>query len=253
MSDILISAENLLAGYGAPVVTAAELAVKSGEILVLIGPNGGGKSTLLRTLAGELKKLGGKVALCGIDMDSLPPKERAKKLSVLLTDRPRAGKMTCREVAETGRYPYTGYFGLLSEADKRAVDRAMELVGVAELARLDFSQVSDGQRQRVMLARAICQEPEVMILDEPTSYLDIRHKLIFLDSLQRLAKENSVAVIMSMHELDLAEIIAGRVLCVKDGRIFRAGTPDEIFKEEVLRELFDLPDELYKKYFMKGK
>ena len=92
-----------------------------------------------------------------------------------------------------------------------------------------------------------------MILDEPTSYLDIHHKLIFLDSLQRLAREKAVAVILSMHELELAEKIADRTLCIKDGRVFRAGTPEEIFKEKILRELFDLPEELYKKYFKKGK
>ncbi len=253
MNDVLVSVENLSAGYGKPVAEDVDFAVRGGEVLVLIGPNGGGKSTLLRTLAGELKKLGGKVLLCGIDTDRLSPKERAKRLSVLLTARPRTDRMTCREVVETGRYPYTGRFGVLSRDDKNAVKRALELAGVSELSDCDFSRISDGQRQRVMLARAVCQEPEVMILDEPTSYLDIHHKLIFLDSLQTLAKEKSVAVILSMHELDLAEKIADRAVCIKDGHVFRSGTPDEIFKEEVLRELFDLPDELYKKYFVKGK
>ncbi len=248
MTDILISAKGLSAGYGAPVVTDVDFTVKGGEILVFIGPNGGGKSTLLRTLAGELKKLGGKVALCGADGDRLSPRERAKKLSVLLTDRPRTDRMTCREVAETGRYPYTGCFGLLSPEDKKAVDEAMELVGAAGLADRDFSAVSDGQRQRVMLARAICQEPEIMLLDEPTSYLDIHHKLIFLEVLQRLAAEKGVAVILSMHELELAAKIAGQILCIKNGRVFRAGTPGEVFTEPVLRELFDLPESLYRRY-----
>lgn len=252
MSDILISAEGLCTGYGAPVLSNVELGVAAGEILAVIGPNGGGKSTLLMTLAGGLKKLGGRVSVCGVDADALSPRERAKKMSVLLTWRPRTDKMTCREAVATGRYPYTGWFGRLSAEDESAVDAAMALTGVTELAARDFDRISDGQRQRVMLARAVCQEPDVMILDEPSSYLDIHHKLIFLDSIQRLAREKSVAVIMSMHELDLAAKIAGRVLCVKDGRVFRTGTPDEIFKEEVLRELFDLPEELYRKYFTKG-
>ena len=249
MREFLIRAEKLSAGYGKPVVTNADFSVRGGEILVLIGPNGGGKSTILKTLSGEIKNLGGKVTLCGKDAREMPPKERAKKVSVLLTERLRGEKMTCREVVETGRYPYTGWFGLLSDSDREAVEKAMDAVGAALLADRDFSEISDGQRQRAMLARAICQEPDVMILDEPTSYLDIHNKIVFLEALVKIARERETAVIMSMHEIDLAKKIADRALCVKDGRVFKIGAPDEIFKEDVLRELYDLPEGLYKKYF----
>ncbi len=251
MTDVLISAEGLAAGYGSPIVTDVSFSVRGGEILALIGPNGGGKSTTLRTLAGELKRLGGRVVICGEDAELLPPRERAKRLASMLTDRPHADKMTCRDMVETGRYPYTGWFGLLSPEDKRAAHEAMRLVGVDGLAERNFSAVSDGQRQRVLLARAICQQPEALVLDEPTSYLDIRHKLAFLEILRRLAGERGVAVVVSMHELDLAEKTADRVLCVKDGRVTRAGTPAEIFTEPVIRELFDLPEELYRRYIGK--
>ncbi len=251
--NAVISAEGLTAGYGGPVMRNLTFSVKSGEILVLIGPNGGGKSTLLKTLAGELKSLGGKVLLCGEDIGRLSPNARAKRLSVLLTNPLRPGMMTCREVVETGRHPYTGPFGRLTATDRKAVDRAVALTGVGDYIERDFSAVSDGQRQRVLLARAICQEPDALLLDEPTSYLDIRHKVLFLETLRSLAHENGLAVALSMHEPELAAKIADHVLCVREGKIFRAGRPEDIFREEVLRKLYDIPEELYNKYFIQER
>ena len=182
-------------------------------------------------------------------IESITEKERSKKLSVVLTERIRPEMMTCRDVVESGRYPYTGHFGILSEADRECVRSAMETVEMLDFAEADFGAVSDGQRQRVMLARAICQEPEILILDEPTSYLDIHHKIVFLEILRRLAREKQIAVIVSMHELDFAEKISDYTLCVKDGRITCAGMPEEIFTAENLMELYEIPVQLYKKYF----
>lgn len=156
--------------------------------------------------------------------------------------------MTCRDVVETGRYPYTGYFGVLSDADKAAAQRAVETVDIADFADRDFNAISDGQRQRVMLARAICQEPEILILDEPTSYLDIHHKIYFLEILRRLADEKKLAVIVSMHELELAGKIADHAVCINGGRVVKQGLPAEVFTEEVIRDVFDISPELYEKY-----
>ncbi len=247
-----ISAQNLCAGYGKPIVNDVCLRVRGGEIMTLIGPNGAGKSTVLKTLALELKKLGGKVSLCGLDADGIPPRERAKRLAVLLTDRPRVSLMTCREVVETGRYPYTGHFGKLSSEDKDAADRAIELVNIGDFADSDFLEISDGQRQRVMLARAICQEPRVLILDEPTSYLDIHHKIVFLETLRRLVDEKKIAAVISMHELDFAEKISDCAVGIKDGAVQFCGDSTDVFREDVIRNLFDLNEELYSRYFNKN-
>lgn len=250
MDKTLISADRLSVGYGRKViVNGIEFEVKQGEILTLIGPNGAGKSTVLKTIAGYLKRLDGTVMVGNRDMLEFSEKEMAKRLSVVLTERISPELMTCREVVETGRYPYTGSFGLLTEKDRAVVEKAIEKVSMQDYADVDFSSVSDGQRQRVMLARAICQEPEILILDEPTSYLDIHHKIQFLEILRSLAKEKHMAVILSMHELDFAEKISDYVLCIKGGKITLSGTPDKVFTAENIMGLYDIPEKLYHKYF----
>lgn len=246
--EALLAAEHLTVGYDKPLIEDICFALRGGEIMTLIGPNGSGKSTILKTIAGYLKQHAGAVYLEHAPADSLSPNEKARKLAVLLTERLRPNLMTCREVVETGRYPYTGRFGLLSPADHAAVEAAVRLVQMEDFADGDFSAISDGQRQRVMLARAICQEPQILILDEPTSYLDIYHKIIFLEILKQLAAEKRIAVVVSMHELDFAEKISDYAVCVKNGQIFRFGRPDEIFRDDILRELFDIPEDLYAQY-----
>ena len=134
--------------------------------------------------------------------------------------------MRCEEVVESGRFPYTGRLGILSDYDHKQVAEAMELVHVTELADRNFNCISDGQRQRVMLARAICQEPDILVLDEPTSFLDIRHKLELLSILKDLVRQKNLAVILSLHELDLAQKISDFVVCIKDDHIDRYGPPD---------------------------
>ena len=148
--------------------------------------------------------------------------------------------MTCEDVVATGRYPYTGRFGVLSKDDHKAVENAMELVKVTELRNLMFDRISDGQRQRVMLARAICQEPEILILDEPTSYLDVRHKLEFLSILQKLCRERQLTVILSLHELELAEKISERILCVNGRAVDRIGTPEEVMTDGYITQLYGI-------------
>lgn len=243
-----VTASHLSAGYSEPLLEDVCFALRAGEIMTLIGPNGSGKSTLLKTVAGYLRRHGGCLWFDNAPADSLSPSEKSKMLAVLLTERPRTHLMTCREVAEAGRYPYTGRFGLLSPADREAVREAMALVQMEDFAEKDFAEISDGQKQRVLLARAICQEPSILILDEPTSFLDLRHKLLFLEMIRRLAREKGIAVLMSMHEPELAAGIADTAVCVRDGRVFRMGKPEEIFQPAVLRELYDIPQELYEKY-----
>ena len=237
--DILKS-ENLAIGYSKKLIDDIRLNVKPGEVMTLIGPNGSGKSTLLKTLTGQLSPKGGVIYIGDKGLDDLSVKDVARKMSMVMTERIRPELMTCREIVEAGRYPYTGYMGILSETDKKAVNEAMNLTNTEELADIDFTTLSDGQRQRVLLAKAICQEPEILILDEPTSYLDIRYKVEILKQIKAFAKQSNVAVIMSIHELEIAMRISDTVVALGDGQVLGIGTPEEIFKENFIRRLYGI-------------
>ena len=241
MSDYYFYTEGLTVGYnGIPLIKNIEIGVNRGEILTLIGPNGAGKTTILKNVIGQLAPIAGLVYLDGKDRSLYKPNEAAKKLSVVLTARMQTEMMTCEEVVATGRYPYTGRFGVLSDYDREVVRKSMELVHISELKDRDYTQTSDGQKQRVLLARAICQEPEIIILDEPTSFLDIRYKLEFLSILQNMAREKNLSVIMSLHELDLAGRISDRIACVRGDKIDRIGSPSEIFSEGYIPLLYGM-------------
>lgn len=233
--------ENLSVGYsGKTLIHDINISVEKGKILTLIGPNGSGKSTILKTITKHLEKIGGVVMIDNSNITKWSNRELAKKLSVMLTERIDPELMTCGQVVAMGRYPYTNYFGMLTAGDKAVVDESLRLVRAGELSQRPFSDISDGQRQRVMLARAICQQPAIIVLDEPTSYLDIRHKVELLDILRRMAVEKSVAVIMSLHEIDLAAKISDQVICVKGDRIEKCGAPEEIFTDELVASLYDM-------------
>ena len=236
-----ISANGMTVGYdGKPLIENISIGVRRGEILTLIGPNGSGKSTILKSMIKELRLIAGTVVLDGRDMAGLRERDVAKKLAIVMTERIRAELLTCWDIAATGRYPYTGHLGLLSKADRAIVDAALETVHAKDFADRPFARISDGQRQRVLLARAIAQQPEIIVLDEPTSFLDVRHKLELLDILKTMVREKNVAVIVSLHELDLAEKISDRVVCVANGRIDRYDTPENIFTDDYICSLYGI-------------
>ena len=239
MKDYYIYTEQMTVGYGGkPLIRNVNLHLRRGEILTLIGPNGSGKSTILKSIIQQLSLLGGAVYLDGRSMARMSELEVAKRLSVLMTERIRPELMTCEDVVSTGRYPYTGRLGILTAEDRRIVRESMALVHSEDLADCDFSEISDGQRQRILLARALCQEPEVIVLDEPTSFLDIRHKLELLSTLKDMVRQRQLAVVMSLHELDLAQRISDRILCVRGEGIDRCGMPEEIFSGGYIRRLY---------------
>lgn len=250
MSDLIFRTKGLTVGYnGKPLIRDIDIEVKAGEILTLIGPNGSGKSTILKSVTRQLKILGGAVYIGEKDLMQIDLKELAKQMSVVLTERMKPELMTCRDIVATGRHPYTGNLGLLSEEDEQIVDESMESVHVLDLQNRDFNAISDGQRQRVLLARAICQQPRVLILDEPTSFLDIRHKLELLTLLRDLTRQRNIAVIMSLHEIDLAQKISDKVICVKGETLARYGTPDEVFHENIIRDLYEIESGSYDPLF----
>ena len=236
-----ISAEQMTVGYdGKPLIENINIQVKRGEILTLIGPNGSGKSTILKSMIKELKLIAGTVVLDGRDMANLKERDIAKKLAIVMTERIKAELLTCWDIAATGRYPYTGHLGLLTKEDRAIVDAALETVHAKDFADRPFSAISDGQRQRVLLARAIAQQPEIIVLDEPTSFLDVKHKLELLDILKSMVREQNVAVIVSLHELDLAQKISDRVVCVAHNRIDRCDTPENIFTDAYIAGLYGI-------------
>lgn len=241
MKEFYFYTEGLTVGYhGVPLIKNIEVRLKKGEILTLIGPNGAGKTTILKSIIRQLAPIGGVAWLDGEEIGKLSGNAFSKKVSVVLTDRVKPELMTCEDVVATGRYPYTGRFGLLSKEDWELVHEAMDLVHVGELRERDFTKISDGQKQRVMLARAICQEPDIIVLDEPTSFLDIRYKLEFLSILQRMSRSRNLSVIMSLHELELAGRISDKLLCVKGDRVDRFGTPEEVFTPGYISGLYGM-------------
>ena len=173
-------------------------------------------------------------------MSKMSNKEVSQKLAVVLTERMRPELMTCHDIVATGRYPYTGRLGILSRKDEEKVEEAMRAVHAESLGSRDFNNISDGQRQRVLLARAICQEPDIIILDEPTSFLDIKPKLDLLSILRDMAKKKQITVIMSLHEIDLAQKIADKIICVKGDTISHFGKPEDIFEENMIKELYEI-------------
>lgn len=234
-------AESLSVGYHKqPLIEHMEFGLEKGEILTLIGPNGAGKSTVLKSIAGQLALIGGTAYLDEKSIASMSGTERAQNMAVVLTQKLRMEMMTCEDVVATGRYPYTGRFGILSETDRQVVKEAMELVHVTAIREQDFTQISDGQRQRVMLARCLCQEPEIIILDEPTSYLDVKYKLEFLSILQEMRKKKKLTVIMSLHELELAARISDKILCINGKYVEKFGRPEEVFEQGYISKLFSI-------------
>ena len=240
----------LAIGYGkAALARDIALDAAKGQVLALIGPNGAGKSTLLKTLAGQLAPLGGAVLLDGQELARIPGNARAQKLALMLPHTRRTELTTCFEFAAAGRIPYTGRLGILSAEDKKQVQSALELVGAAHLADRDFNCVSDGQRQRILLARAVCQQPQVLLLDEPTSFLDVKGKIELLTILQKLAHEQQLAVIVTLHELDMAQKIAYAVVCVSPHGVSAPMSPEQAFARENIKALYGLTEEQYSAVF----
>lgn len=249
MKDVILQCNSLAVGYSDDaLVSNINFEVNSGEIVSIIGVNGAGKSTLLKTVAGLLPAIDGNVFFDRKDLLEIPSKDRAKNLSILLTDKINADYMTCYDVVATGRYAYTNGIGLLSKDDKEAILEAMKAIDIESIQDKLFIKLSDGQKQRVMLARAICQKPKMIILDEPTSFLDIGYKIEIMSILKEMAN-NNIAVLMTMHDLDIAKKVSDKVISIKDGKIDRIDTPDEMINEKYLCQLFGVESDKYKEFY----
>lgn len=234
-----ITTENLQVGYGRRlVVDGVSFSVNGGEIISIIGPNGAGKSTILASITGQIESLGGKVSICGRDLARMKENDVAKQVAVVLTKRITPELMSARDVVATGRYPYTGRLGILGDVDHAMVDKALNMTNSTDIADELFDRLSDGQKQRIMLARAICQETDIIVLDEPTTFLDMKYKLDLLKIIKKLAREDNKAIIMSMHELDMVRMVSDKVVCVGENKLVKAGKVEDIFAEDFIQKLF---------------
>ncbi|MCD6508322.1 ABC transporter ATP-binding protein [Candidatus Poribacteria bacterium] len=237
---MMIRAEELEVGYGRKaVVRNINLKLSKGQFIGLLGPNGCGKSTILKTLIRLLAPLRGAVFLDGRELERISRKELSRRVSAVLTERPSPGLLTAFDVAAMGRYPYTGLLGKIEGEHARKTWEALEMVGAADLAGRYFLELSDGEKQKVLLARALAQEPELLVLDEPTSHLDPRYKLEVMLILRRLVRENGITIVASLHEIDLAMRVCDIVILIKRGKVLAWGPPEEVLDEETVAELYD--------------
>ncbi len=224
----MIETVNLSAGYGGrPVVAGVNISVRGGEFVAVIGPNAAGKTTLLKTLARLMKPLGGVVYVDGAAAARMSAREIARLVGAVLTEQLRPTQLTVFEAVSLGRYPYTNSLHTLTDRDRREVWRALADAGIEHLADRRLSELSDGQRQKVMIARALAQEPKVLILDEPVTYLDPKARVEILLTIKRVAREREIAVIASLHEVELALRMADRLLIVSGGRVVLYDSPEE--------------------------
>jgi iron complex transport system ATP-binding protein len=230
----VLRTENLAIGYRLSRrqerVVAAGLAVQmeAGEMVCLLGPNGAGKSTLMRTLAGLQPALSGDVWLDGARLQSLSAAELARRLSIVLTERVDVGNLSAFGLVSLGRHPYTDWSGGLSETDRAAVAWALDAVGAMPLAHRPVLELSDGERQKVLIARALAQEPRLILLDEPTAFLDLPRRVEMMGMLRTLARETGRAILLSTHDLDLALRSADRLWLLGGNGLLHAGAPEDL-------------------------
>jgi iron complex transport system ATP-binding protein len=244
MSVPILTTHDLAIGYSLSrtkhetVLAQINLALHPGEFVCLLGPNGAGKSTLLRTLSGVQAPLGGMAQIDNTNIHTLSKLALARRLSVVLTDRLEIGNLSAYDLISLGRQPHTGLLGRLTPIDHQIVRWAMHVTRCTPLAERYVSKMSDGQRQRIMIARALAQEPQVMFLDEPTAFLDLPTRVEIMGLLRRLARDIGLAVLLSTHDLDLALRLADTLWVVtRDGRLV-SGTPEDIILQGDLQSSF---------------
>jgi iron complex transport system ATP-binding protein len=243
-SSSALQTRDLAVGYRSrrqrrAVLERVSVSVARGELVCLLGPNGIGKSTLMRTLARMQPPLWGSVELGGVPLASLSGSELARRLGVVLTERVAVESLRVRQVVELGRYPHSGWLGGLAAHDRDVVAWALDAVGAAHLADRDFARISDGERQRVMVARALAQEPVLLMLDEPTAFLDVPSRVELMALLRRLTRDDALAVLVSTHDLELALRIADLVWLLMPGGEVMTGAPEDVIASGAIAQAFE--------------
>ncbi len=239
MSSAIISALNVSSGYGERIVLCdISLEVLPGDFYGVIGPNGAGKSTLVKTLTGIIRPVSGQVRLSGKDVAEIPPREIARKIAVIPQEVSILFPFTAWEIVAMGRHPYVGRFKGENEKDLRVIEQSMAATHTFDLCGRHMDELSGGERQRVVIARALCQQPQALLLDEPTSHLDINHQMEIFELLRTLNVSKELAVVVVSHDLNICAEYCRELIIMKEGRICQRGAPGEILCPETIREVY---------------
>ncbi|WP_049985240.1 ABC transporter ATP-binding protein [Halobellus rufus] len=236
-----LQGEELEIGYPTttePVVECERVLLPAGEVTALVGPNGSGKSTLLKAMANQLAPESGAIRLDGQQVQSLDSKELARRLGLLSQEHDSPASLTVEELAYHGRYPHRGFFESVGDDDRRAVERAIELAGVEHLRGKSMANLSGGQKQLAWIAMVLAQETDVLLLDEPTTYLDLHHQLRVMEVVRKLNREDGVTVGIVLHDIGQAARFADNLIAMKDGAPYDWGPPREVVTEELLSDVF---------------
>ena len=242
-AQVKLTAKQLSIGYqhsaGETIVASGlDCSLRGGEFVCLLGPNGTGKSTLIRTLAGMQKPLAGELRLSGKAMSDIAPRERARAVSVVLTEAMPSGMMDAYSLVSLGRHPYSGWFGGLTAQDRERIEWSIDAVGAKPLANRQVSELSDGERQKISIARALAQEAKLMLLDEPTAFLDLPRRVELMSILRDLAHRENLALLLSTHDLDLALRFADRLWLMTPGGDLLQGAPEALALNGQFAEVF---------------
>ncbi|QPV63832.1 ABC transporter ATP-binding protein [Halosimplex litoreum] len=241
------SGEDLVIGYPSadePVVDGESIGVAPGEVTALVGPNGSGKSTLLKGLADQLSPDAGTVLIDGEDVHAFETKALARRLGLLSQENVAPDSISVEKLVEHGRYPHRGFFDGLTDEDRAAIDRAIELAGVDHLRDREVGQLSGGQKQLVWIAMVIAQDTDVLLLDEPTTFLDLHHQLEVMDIVRTLRDESDITVVLVLHDIDQAARYADHMVALREGAIYERGAPEEVVTEDLLAEVFEIEAEV---------
>ncbi len=242
----MLELQQLAIGYAAskkkakPLMPAISVSLNTGELVALTGPNGAGKTTLFRVISSNLKPLQGQVFIDGKDITDLSARQKAGLLSIVLTDRVGENFMKVYDVVASGRYPYTGLWARLNQEDKKIISRSLELTGAAVLSDRLMQSLSDGERQKVMIAKALSQDTPLILLDEPSAFLDYPSKIALIQLLKKLASDFNKTILFSSHDLDMIMRQVDKLWLMSPQKPMIDGTPDELLKSGKLQEYFGM-------------
>ena len=240
-----VETENLRIGYSDNIVVESlNMKIKKGKVTSIIGANGCGKSTILKAIGRIIKKKSGSVYINGYDIDYQKSKEIAKQVSILSQISVAPSTLTCYELVSYGRFPYQKGFGMMSQEDRTIVNWALESTNLTSFRDRPIGSLSGGQRQRVWIAMALAQNGNIILLDEPTTYLDLSCQLEILELLLKLNRENGTTIVMVLHDLNLAAKYSDNLIAIKDGKMFKSGMTEDVITEKMLNECFGVSAEI---------